>query len=63
MPKEKVKEKEVTYKVLRNFTVKGRTRGYVEGEKFPRKNDLVGKDTLLKLLGKNSSNIKYIEEQ
>lgn len=63
MPKEKVKEKEVTYKVLRNFTVKGRTRGYVEGETFPRENDLIGKDTLSKLLGKNANNIVYIEEQ
>lgn len=55
-------QEEGKYKVLVNFTLKGATRGYIKGEKYPRKGDATSEDIIKKLLGENEHGIKYIEE-
>lgn len=58
----KIEEKETKYIVLTNFTERGKSRGYVVGETFPRPDDQVGEDTYKRLLGGNPNGIYYIEE-
>lgn len=50
------------YKVIVNFTERGKSRGYVVGEEFPRAGDNVGPEAFERLLGNNQYGVKYIEE-
>lgn len=55
-------KKDPKYKVLVNFTERGKTRGYVVGEEFPRAGDNIGPEAMKRLLGSNQYGVKYIEE-